>query len=205
MTKELIQKFLTEVPAHPVPKTKICVYDNRARILYLPDGTQKAIEKTVKLQNDLKAEGYEIEDTWGLSKNDHPFRFLDNRNEYVSDMYDFCGKTIIEPSYFRYCPISQKWLRTEYRGEEPRYLVVAEDKEIWYNDRYLEPHQPYDKIILPEACSRYGMGENLCYGAQYQDFRGMFYWGTNGADKKFKTRFGCEYIVDLLDKKYLEV
>lgn len=205
MTKELIQKYLTEVPAHPVPKTKICVYDNQTRVLYMPDGTQKSVEKTTKLQNDLAIKGYEIRDIWRLSKNDHPFGCMGNIREYITDIHDVYGKTIIELSFFHYCPVNQKWTRTTYRGEEPRYLVVAEDKEIWYNDRYLKPQQSYDKIILPEACSRYGVGENLCYGVHYYDFRGMFYWGTNGVNKEFKTRFGCEYVVDLLDKKYQEV
>ena len=201
MTKELIQKFLTEVPAHPVPKTKICVYDNRARILYMPDGTQKSVEKTTKLQNDLAVEGYEIKDIWRLSKNDHPFGCMGNTTERPADLYDFDGKTIIELSFFRYCPANQKWSRTTYRGEQPRYLVVVEDKEAWYNDQYLEPHQRYN-MILPESCSRYGMNENMYYGIKYDDIRGIFFWNSN---KELKARCGCEYIVDILDKKYQEV
>lgn len=202
MTKELIQKFLTEVPAHPAPKTKICVYDNQTRTLYMPDGTQKSVEKTTKLQNDLAAEGYEIKELWRISKNDHPFGYMGRIREYDTDIHDFCGKTIIELSFFEYCPVNQKWLRTTYRGEEPRYIVVVEDKEIWYNDRYLEPQQRYDAIILPESTTWYSRGGNLFYNVAYNDFRSLFY---RCSDKGFKTRFGCEYLVDILDKKYQEV
>ena len=202
MTKELIQKFLKEVPAHPVPKTKMCMYDARKKILYMPDGTQKSAEKTTKLQNDLAADGYQIRDTWGLTQNDHPFSCMGRIMENTFDIHEFCGKTIIEFSFFRYCVTNQKWLRTTYRGEQPRYLIVAEDKEIWYNDTFLEPQQRYNGIILPESSTWYGKVENLFYNVAYNDFRAIFFRCT---DKEFKSRFGCEYVVDLLDKKYQEV
>lgn len=202
MTKELIQKFLTEVPAHPVPKTKICVYDNQTRTLYMPDGTQKSVEKTTKLQNDLATEGFQIKDVWRLGKSDHPFGCMGSIREYATDIHNVCGKTIIELSFFKYCPANQKWTRTEFRDEKPRYLVVVEDKEIWYNDTFLEPQQVYDEIVLPESTTWYSRGENLFYGVKYNDFRSLFFRCTN---KEFKTRFGCEYLVDLLDKKYQEV
>jgi hypothetical protein len=201
MTKELIQKFLTEVPAHPVPKTKICVYDNQTRILYMPDGTQKSVEKTTKLQNDLATAGYQIEDTWRVGKNNNPFGAMGRIHDNSIDMYDVYGKTIVEFSFFRYCAANQKWVRTTYRGEEPRYLVVAEDKEIWYNDRLLEAHKRYNNIIMPESVTWYSRGENVFYDADYDDIRGIFFWNTN---KAFKAKFGCDYIAELLDKKYRE-
>lgn len=201
MTKELIQKFLTEVPAHPVPKTKMCVYDNEARTLYMPDGTQKSVEKTTKLQNDLATAGYQIRDIW-MGKNDHPFGRMGNVREYATDIYDVYGKTIIELSFFDYCAAHQKWSRTTFHGEQPRYLVVATDKEIWYNDRYLAPKQKYDEIILPEPATWYNGGDNLYYDVSYNDFRSLFFRATN---KEFKTRLGCEYLVEFLDEKYQEV
>ena len=202
MTKELIQKFLTEVPAHPVPKTKIAVYDNQTRILYLPDGTQKSVEKTTKLQNDLAAEGFQIRDIWRLGKSDHPFGCMGAVREYASDIYDVYGKTIIELSFFDYCAANQKWSRTTFCGEQPRYLVVATDKEIWYNDRYLAPKQKYDEIILPESATWYNDKENMFYNVSYNDFRSLFFRAIN---KEFKTRLGCEYLVEFLDKEYQEV
>jgi hypothetical protein len=202
MTKELIQKFLTEVPAHPVPKTKICVYDNQTRTLYMPDGTQKSVEKTTKLQNDLATAGYQIKDIWRVGKNDHPFGCMGNVREYATDIYDVYGKTIIELSFFEYCAAHQKWSRTTFHGEQPRYLIVATDKEIWYNDRYLAPKQKYDEIILPESATWYNGGENMFYDVSYNDFRSIFF---RCSDKEIKTRLGCEYLVEFLDEKYQEV